>query len=63
VLGVIPGSPSSFLADGRWRRIRFVPGQRLVKADLTRDLSVGRNTLREALSRLNITGLIVVEPG
>jgi DNA-binding GntR family transcriptional regulator len=56
------GSPPSVLADGRWR-IRFVPGQRLVDADLTRDLGVGRNTLREALSRLSITGPIVVEPG
>jgi hypothetical protein len=38
VLEVISGSPASFLADGRWRRIRFVPNQRLVEADLTRDL-------------------------
>lgn len=41
---------------------RFVPGQRLVEADLIRDLGVGRNSLREALSRLSSDGLIVVEP-
>jgi len=41
---------------------RFVPGQRLIEADLIRDLGVGRNTLREALSRLSSDGLIVVEP-
>lgn len=41
---------------------RFVPGQRLVEADLIRDLGVGRNSLREALSRLSSDGLVVVEP-
>ena len=41
---------------------RFVPGQRLIEADLIRDLGVGRNSLREALSRLSSDGLIVVEP-
>jgi len=40
-----------------------VPGQRLVEADLARDLGAGRNTLREGLSRLSIAGLVVVEPG
>jgi DNA-binding GntR family transcriptional regulator len=41
---------------------RYVPGQRLVEADLIRDLGVGRNALREALSRLSSDGLIVIEP-
>jgi len=41
---------------------RYVPGQRLVESDLVRDLGVGRNSLREALSRLSSDGLIVVEP-
>jgi DNA-binding GntR family transcriptional regulator len=41
---------------------RYVPGQRLVEADLIRDLGVGRNSVREALSRLSSDGLIAVEP-
>jgi DNA-binding GntR family transcriptional regulator len=41
---------------------RYVPGQRLVEADLTRDLGVGRNSLREAFSRLSSEGLILMEP-
>jgi DNA-binding GntR family transcriptional regulator len=41
---------------------RYVPGQRLVEADLTRELGVGRNSLREAFSRLHSEGLLVIEP-
>jgi DNA-binding GntR family transcriptional regulator len=41
---------------------RYVPGQRLVEADLTRELDVGRNSLREAFSRLHSEGLLVIEP-
>jgi DNA-binding GntR family transcriptional regulator len=40
---------------------RYVPGQRLVEADLMRDLGVGRNALREALSRLRSDGLVTIE--
>jgi DNA-binding GntR family transcriptional regulator len=37
---------------------RFAPGQRLIEADLTRDLQVSRGPLREALRRLAADGLI-----
>jgi DNA-binding GntR family transcriptional regulator len=37
---------------------RFVPGQRLVEADLTREFSVSRGPLREALKRLESEGLV-----
>jgi DNA-binding GntR family transcriptional regulator len=40
---------------------RYVPGQRLVEADLMQDLGVGRNALREALSRLRSDGFVTVE--
>jgi DNA-binding GntR family transcriptional regulator len=49
------------LRDGI-RTGRYVPGQRLVEVDLVNDLGVGRNSLREAFSRLASEGLIVVEP-
>jgi DNA-binding GntR family transcriptional regulator len=41
---------------------RFAPGQRLVEADLTRELSVSRGPLREGLSRLASEGHLVIEP-
>ena len=41
---------------------RYVPGQRLVEADLTRELGVGRNSLREAFARLASEGLVLIEP-
>lgn len=41
---------------------RYVAGQRLVEADLTRELNVGRNSLREAFSRLRSEGLVHIEP-
>ena len=41
---------------------RFAPGQRLVEADLMRELGIGRNTLREALSRLSSDGLVTIAP-
>ena len=37
---------------------RYAPGQRLIEADLTRDLQVSRGPLREALRRLAADGLI-----
>jgi DNA-binding GntR family transcriptional regulator len=37
---------------------RFAAGQRLIEADLTRDLQVSRGPLREALRRLAADGLI-----
>jgi DNA-binding GntR family transcriptional regulator len=41
---------------------RYVPGQRLVEVDLARELGVGRNSLREAFSRLASEGLVLIEP-
>ncbi|MGA8329675.1 MAG: GntR family transcriptional regulator [Mycobacterium sp.] len=49
------------LRDGI-RTGRYVPGQRLVEIDLVKDLGVGRNSLREAFSRLASEGLVAVEP-
>lgn len=41
---------------------RFAPGQRLVEADLTKELGISRNPLREAFGRLATEGLLQVEP-
>ncbi len=41
---------------------RYVPGQRLIESDLVKDLAVGRNSLREAFSRLASEGVLTVEP-
>jgi DNA-binding GntR family transcriptional regulator len=41
---------------------RYVPGQRLIEADLTTELGVSRGPIREALSRLASTGVLVIEP-
>jgi DNA-binding GntR family transcriptional regulator len=37
---------------------RYAPGQRLIEADLTRDLSVSRGPVREAFRRLSAEGLV-----
>jgi DNA-binding GntR family transcriptional regulator len=41
---------------------RFVPGQRLIEADLTRDLKVSRGPVREALKRLAAEGVVALSP-
>lgn len=41
---------------------RFVPGQRLIEADLTRELKVSRGPVREALKRLAAEGLVSLIP-
>jgi len=41
---------------------RYSPGQRLIEADLTRDLGVSRGPLREAFRRLSAEGLIETVP-
>lgn len=41
---------------------RLVPGQRLVEADLTRDLKVSRGPVREALKRLAAEGVVALPP-
>jgi len=41
---------------------RYAPGQRLIEADLTRDLVVSRGPLREAFRRLSAEGLVESVP-
>lgn len=41
---------------------QFALGQRLIEADLTRDLGVSRGPLREALRRLSAEGLVDIVP-
>jgi DNA-binding GntR family transcriptional regulator len=41
---------------------RYVPGQRLVEADLMRDFSVSRGSVREALNRLAAEGIVALNP-
>lgn len=41
---------------------RYAPGQRLIEADLTRELKISRGPVREALHRLAGDGLVVIEP-
>ena len=45
----------------RIRRGRFAPGQRLVEADIIRELSATRSRVREALQRLSTEGLVTLE--
>lgn len=40
----------------------YVPGQRLVEIDLTRDLQVSRPSLREAFQRMNAEGVVEISP-
>ena len=60
------GTPTS--ADGiaewireRIRRGRFVPGQRLVEADVIDQVGASRSKVREALRRLEAVGLVTIE--
>jgi DNA-binding GntR family transcriptional regulator len=41
---------------------RYVPGQRLIEADMTRDFNVSRGPLREAFRRLSAEGLLHIVP-
>jgi len=41
---------------------RYAPGQRLIESDLTRELGVGRSSLREAFRRLSAEGIIEIVP-
>jgi len=45
----------------RIRRGRLVPGQRLVEADIMREVSASRGRVREALQRLSTEGLVTIE--
>ena len=40
----------------------YAPGQRLIEADLTRDLRISRGPLREAFRRLSAEGLLEIVP-
>jgi DNA-binding GntR family transcriptional regulator len=41
---------------------RYAPGQRLIEADLTRELGISRGPLREALRRLSADNLLEIVP-
>lgn len=56
-----PDRVAQALVDGIRTR-RFAVGQRLIEADLMRDLAVGRSTVREALSRLAAQGVVQLIP-
>jgi DNA-binding GntR family transcriptional regulator len=43
------------------RRGRYVPGQRLIEADIIRELSASRARVRDALKRLADEGLVTIE--
>ncbi len=45
----------------RIRRGRFVPGQRLIEADITAETGTSRSKVREALQRLESEGLVMLE--
>ncbi|MEQ9270068.1 MAG: GntR family transcriptional regulator [Haliea sp.] len=40
----------------------YVPGQRLIESDLTKEFGISRGPFREAMSRLAGDGLVVMEP-
>ena len=50
------------LRDGIFQG-QYAPGQRLVEADLTRELGISRGPLREALHRLAADKLLEIVPG
>ncbi|MDB5577023.1 MAG: hypothetical protein JWR80_2199 [Bradyrhizobium sp.] len=41
---------------------RFVPGQKLIEADLAASLGVSRGPIREALKRLDAKGVVILTP-
>ena len=60
---VAPEQYSSLERAAAWLRSRiydgeFMPGQRLIEAELTETLGVSRSTVREAIRRLTAEGLI-----
>lgn len=57
-------TPARDVAEWLRERIRigrFVPGQRLIEADITRDTGASRSKVREALQRLEAEGLVEIE--
>lgn len=63
--GPVRGGTVDYLTDHLREGIlrgRYAPGQRLIEADLTRDLGVSRGPLREAFRRLSAEGLLEKVP-
>lgn len=58
--GVSTRDVSTFVRE-RIRTGNFVPGQRLIEADLVRDTGASRAKVREALQRLESEGLVTIE--
>ena len=56
-----PDTVAEALLDGI-KTGRFVPGQRLIEADLTAELDVSRGPVREALKRLAAEGIVHLIP-
>lgn len=56
-----PDHVAQVLLDGI-KTGRYVPGQRLIEADLTRELAVSRGPVREALKRLAAEGVVCLIP-
>ncbi|MBN9474525.1 MAG: GntR family transcriptional regulator [Burkholderiales bacterium] len=59
------GSVSDFVLNEIARRIVdgvYKPGQRIVEADVTRDLGVSRSSVREAFRRLETNRFVRIEP-
>jgi DNA-binding GntR family transcriptional regulator len=61
-----PSEPKATREVVEWVRERirlgkFVPGQRLIEADITRDTGASRSKVREALQRLETEGLVQIE--
>ena len=65
-----PGVDRSLLRDDVYRRLRDaivdgtpLPGEQLKDADLAEWLGVSRTPVREALLRLEVSGLVIAKPG
>ena len=59
----IAGGSAGFVAKEILRGLyagRFVPGQKLIEADLTREFGVSRSSVREALNRLTAEGVVIL---
>ena len=59
--GNSPEHIADLISKGILQR-RYAVGQRLIEADLTRDLGVGRSTIREALRILGASGVVELTP-
>ncbi|MCM2311123.1 MAG: GntR family transcriptional regulator [Steroidobacteraceae bacterium] len=63
--GVVRRSSPELVVDAIKRGVlmgRFVPGQRLIEADLTREIGVSRGPVREALKLLAAEGIVALSP-